>query len=90
MDQQQLETLFEFPCSFPIKTMAAKEVDLEKIVRTALAEVGVTLETVTLSTRESSGGKYLSVTATFIAQSKSQLDQLYQILSTHPEVKMVL
>jgi putative lipoic acid-binding regulatory protein len=90
MAQQQLETLFEFPCSFPIKAMAAKEVNLDQIVQTALTEVGVKVSEATLETRESSKGNFISVTATFTAESKEQLDRLYQILSTHPEVKMVL
>ncbi len=90
MAQQQLETLFEFPCQFPIKAMAAKDVALTDIVHAALAEVGVQADQVDLQTRESSGGNFVSVTATFTAESKDQLDKLYQILSTHPEVKMVL
>ena len=90
MAQQQLETLFEFPCQFPIKAMAHKEVQLMAIVRAALMEVGVNPDTAEMQVRESSGGKFLSVTAIFTAQSKTQLDQLYQILSTHPEIKMVL
>ncbi len=90
MAQQQLETLFEFPCQFPIKAMAGKEVALETIVRTALTDVGVNQDAIEIQARDSSGGKYQSVTAIFTAQSKEQLDQLYQILSTHPEIKMVL
>jgi putative lipoic acid-binding regulatory protein len=40
--------------------------------------------------RESSGGKYLGVTITVTATSREQLDNLYQALSTHPLVKVVL
>ena len=90
MSQQQFETFFEFPCQFPIKIMAHKEVLLMEIVSAALTTVGVNPEMAQMQTRESSGGNYVSVTATFTAQSKEQLDQLYQILSTHPEIKMVL
>ena len=37
-----------------------------------------------------SNGKYLSITATFTATSKEQLDALYRELSSHPMVKIVL
>ena len=43
-----------------------------------------------VTTRLSKGGKYIAVTATFQAQSRVQLDALYQELSTHEFVVMVL
>jgi putative lipoic acid-binding regulatory protein len=44
----------------------------------------------TLELRASSGGKYLSVTATVRATSRAQLDALYRALTRHPLVKVVL
>ena len=41
-------------------------------------------------TRLSSGGKYLAVTVTFVAESREQLDALYRELSAHPRVVMLL
>lgn len=90
MSQQQLETIFEFPCQFPIKIMGNKAVDLTKIVLAALSSVGVDAKHAEIETRESSGGTYLSVTALFKAESKEQLDTLYQLLSSNPDIKMVL
>lgn len=90
MSQQQLETLFEFPCQFPIKIMGNKSADLKNIVLAALKSVGVDPKLAEIETRESSGGTYLSVTALFKAESKEQLDKLYQSLSSHPDIKMVL
>ncbi|HEY4723266.1 MAG TPA: DUF493 domain-containing protein [Anaerolineae bacterium] len=43
-----------------------------------------------MTSRTSNGGKYLSVTATFIADSREQLDGLYQELSDHARVLMLL
>ena len=40
--------------------------------------------------RESSSGRYLSLTLTVNATSKEQLDNLYRSLSGHPLVKVVL
>jgi putative lipoic acid-binding regulatory protein len=43
-----------------------------------------------LETRESAGGKYLSLTFTVRATSREQLDELYRTLSSHPMAKVVL
>jgi putative lipoic acid-binding regulatory protein len=40
--------------------------------------------------RPSSGGKYLSVTVTFEATSKDQLDAIYQDLTDHERILMSL
>ncbi len=90
MSQQQLETLFEFPCSFPIKVMAEQGAPLQDIVSQALTDVGIDASRVQMQTRASSSGRYLSITAIFTAESKEQLDRLYQLLTAHPEIKMVL
>ena len=44
----------------------------------------------TMEMRASSGGKYVSLTCTINAISKTQLDALYVELSGHPMVKFVL
>jgi putative lipoic acid-binding regulatory protein len=43
-----------------------------------------------VSSRLSSNGKYRSVTATFTAHSREQLDALYRELSGHEQVLMLL
>ena len=40
--------------------------------------------------RPSKNGKYVSVTVTFEAQGKEQLDELYRELSAHERILMVL
>jgi len=49
-----------------------------------------TFDASAIELRESKGGKYLGVTITVTATSRDQLDALYQTLSTHPMVKVVL
>jgi putative lipoic acid-binding regulatory protein len=44
----------------------------------------------TVEMRASSGGKYVSLTCTVNATSKTQLDNLYRELTAHPLVKVVL
>jgi uncharacterized protein len=41
-------------------------------------------------TRASSGGKYLSITATFQAESREQLDRIYRELNSNRLVLMTL
>lgn len=43
-------------------------------------------EKVTYHSRKSSGDKYISITATFSAESKEQLDAIYRELNGHPLV----
>ena len=89
-DVSAQETLFEFPCAFPLKIMglthdALAQTVLEVVVRHAPDFVAATMEM-----RASSGGKYLSLTCTINATSKAQLDALYRELCAHPLVKVVL
>jgi len=43
-----------------------------------------------VTTRNSKGGKYMSVTIVMTAQSRTQLDALYTELTGHERVTMVL
>lgn len=90
MAQQELHSLFQFPCAFPIKIMGEKEVDLMNIVKQAFVDEHIDLTGSEINERESAGGKYLSITVIFTAQSREQLDKLYQRLTKIPEIKMVL
>lgn len=90
MAQQELETLFQFPCAFPIKIMGDKDTDLLNAVKKAFADENIDLKGSEINTRDSSNGKYLSITVIFTAQSKEQLDSLYQRLTKLSDVKMVL
>ncbi len=84
------ETLLEFPCQFPIKAMGKARPDLDVIVlERVLPHVDSILEGA-VKIRESKGGKYLAVTVTIEATSRSQLDAIYQSLTDCPEILMVL
>ena len=48
------------------------------------------LDPASIAQRDSSGGKYISLTITITATSREQLDDLYRALSSHPMVKVVL
>jgi putative lipoic acid-binding regulatory protein len=82
------DTLFEFPCRFPIKAMGRSIIGIEttivEIVRRHTEETDI----VSVRTRLSSAGKYIGVTITITARSKAQLDAIYMDLTAHPDVLM--
>ena len=86
-DQQ--ETLFEFPCDFPLKIMGKAEDAFAQAVLDIVVRHAPDFDAATMEMRASSGGKYVSLTCTVIATSKPQLDALYQDLTSHPLVKVV-
>ena len=79
--------LLEFPCRYEIKAMgrcdALFETRVHDIVGRHLGGVPI-VHTVT---RESSGGRYVSVTCTIEAISRQQLDSIY--LDLHSEVDVL-
>ncbi len=80
--------LLKFPCDFSIKVMGKATDNFELLVVEIVRRHDLKENAVTL--RRSSNGKYLSVTVSFIAQSRKQLDALYTELSGHERVTMVL
>ena len=83
------DTCFTFPCVFPLKVMGLNngqfEAAVQAVIKKHLHDAPVTFES-----RPSSSGKYLSVTATFTATSREQLDALYRELNAHELVVMTL
>jgi len=83
------ETLLEFPTAFPIKAMGRQSDDFRQtIVETVAVHAEFHAEN---DVREqcSSNGNFISVTVTFTAESKAQLDAVYQALHDHELVLMV-
>ena len=80
----------EFPCTFPIKVMGywAEDFDLlvTQIVRRHVDDLGEGA----VRSRESRGGRYLSITVTIEARSREQLDALYRDLTAERRIVMVL
>lgn len=79
----------QFPCSFPVKVMGHNSEAFSSAIR-VIVERHATVDDISYSSQPSSGDKYLSITATFTAQSKEQLNALYQELNDHELVLMTL
>jgi len=84
------ETVFEFPCQFPIKVIGKDQDDFEAFVLEIVRRHVSNLEDGAVAARPSSGGKYISITVTFMAESREQLDNIYRELSSHKRVLMLL
>jgi uncharacterized protein len=84
------ETLLEFPCAFPLKIMGMAQNNLAQEVLAVIHRHAPDYDGKTMEMRASSSGKYVSLTCTINAQSKTQLDELYRALTSHPLVKVVL
>lgn len=90
LSRSELSDPFQFPCEFPLKVIGLRTDDFAQTVLDILLQSVPDFAPEGLAMRASSGGKYLSLTCTFSAHSREQLDGLYQALSRHPAVTMVL
>jgi hypothetical protein len=79
-----------FPTDFPIKIMGLNDLEFEPRIVEAVRLHAPDLDLTTLEVRQSSGGKYVSLTLTVRARSRAQLDAIYQAVTSHPLVKVVL
>ncbi len=84
------KSLIEFPCQFPIKVMGKAEVDFDSLVVGIIRKHAPDIADCTVSTRTSSGGRFLAVTVTVDAQSREQLDNIYRELTANEKVLMAL
>lgn len=89
-DDPRRDSLIEYPCRFPIKVMGANVNGFVAAVTHVAEQHDPTFDAATVELRNSSSGHYLGVTLNILATSRAQLDGLYQALSSHPMVKVVL
>jgi uncharacterized protein len=80
----------KFPCEYPVKVIGRDEAGFFEFVTELVSRhvPGLTLDSFT--SRRSGGGKYLSISVTFIAQSRAQVDALYLDLGADPRVLVAL
>ena len=84
------DTLFEFPTEYPLKVAGKNVPGFEKTVIEIVTRHVLDFDHATVTARESKGGKYLAVSVSFVAQSKAQLDALYQDLTDHVDIVWAL
>jgi putative lipoic acid-binding regulatory protein len=84
------DSLLEFPCSFPVKVFGADTPEFEALISHIIRRHVAETAKPAFSRRSSRGGRYVSITVTFIASSREQLDALYAELSGNPQILMAL
>lgn len=90
MADEDKTTLLEFPCRFPIKAIGKNSEAFENVVLDiVLAYAGIWQDEPVRSV-PSSAGKFVSVTVVVEAQSREQLDSIYQGLTDCEQVLMAL
>jgi len=85
-----MDTLFEFPCEFPLKVMGRRTDDFRSLVVGIVQKHAGAIDASKIEERPSKDGTYLSLTCTFTAQSREQLDALYRELTACERVMVVL
>jgi putative lipoic acid-binding regulatory protein len=89
-EANQEETLLEFPCKFPVKAMGRDEDGFEALVTTIVLAHAEMYTGEPVQTIPSGSGKFISVTVTIEAHSKTQLDRIYQDLTDCEQVLVAL
>lgn len=84
------ETLFEFPCDYPLKVMGRHSDDFRSLVLGIVQKHAGEVNPEAIVERPSKDGTYLSLTFTFRADSKAQLDALYRELTSCERVLVAL
>ncbi|MFA5959152.1 MAG: DUF493 domain-containing protein [Tatlockia sp.] len=83
-------SLIEFPCHFPIKIIGTNTAlfaqEIAEIARRHFPDLAEDA----IGCQESQKGNYLSITVTVFVSNQQMLDALYQDLTGHPDIKMVL
>jgi hypothetical protein len=84
------ESLIEYPSDFPIKVMGATHDDFAATIVELVLAHDPTFHSGRMEVRPSGKGNYTGLTVTVRATSRAQLDALYQALSGHHMVKIVM
>ncbi len=84
------QTLIRFPCDFPLKVIGRLENDFANDIVAIILRHAPNFDSAAITMRPSRNANYISLTCTIHAESKQQLDNLYQDLSVHPRVLMAL
>ncbi|OGT25819.1 MAG: hypothetical protein A3I77_00140 [Gammaproteobacteria bacterium RIFCSPLOWO2_02_FULL_42_14] len=84
------ETAIPFPCDFILKIMGRADGDFEKKALAIVTKHFPRLDPAHIEKKFSKDKNFLSLSITVFAESKMQLDALYQELSHEKSILMVL
>ncbi|WP_101927422.1 MULTISPECIES: DUF493 family protein [Luteimonas] len=81
---------FQFPGVFELTAMGPAEAGLDTEIPTLLQAAGIEVLHETVTSRASSGGRFVSIKLSFRATSRAQYDAAHEALRAHPEVRWTL
>ncbi len=84
------KALIEFPCEFPIKIMGRMHDDFVQTMANLLMRLDTAFKPEKIVMRPSAKNNYLAITAYVYALDQTHLNNIYQALTQHPMVMMVL
>jgi len=84
------EDPLHFPMRFPVKAMGKAEDSLVELVVSLVQPLVDDFENADVESKDSGKGRFRSVTITFTARSRDQLDDIYRALSGHERILYVL
>ena len=84
------ESLIEFPCNFIIKVTGVMKDNFTQSIIEEINKVDKTFNASKIEIRPSQKGNYIGLTCNVLVNSKSDLDQIYQHLSSHPDTRFVI
>jgi len=90
MTPENKESLFKFPCDFTIKVFGMANDEFEAAVFGIVHKHAPNVSDRVIQSNNSENGKYRALSITIHAESKEQLDRIYQDLSASPFVLMAL
>jgi putative lipoic acid-binding regulatory protein len=86
----QDDTVWEFPCEFPIKVMGRAGENFKALIIELVSKHVSDLDESKITAMASKQGNYISLTVTITATSKEQLDRIYLELNANDAVLMTL
>lgn len=84
------DSLFNFPCAFPLKVMGRRTDDFRSIALGIVQKHVGFVDAANIEERPSKDGSYIGLTFNFTAESREQLDALYRELTSCERVLIVL
>ena len=83
-------TVMEYPCDFPIKAMGISCEDFDAIIVNIINKHVDDIKEGAVTSKQSSTGKFTSITVIIQATSQDQVEAIYQELKVHKQVHYVL
>ncbi len=80
----------EFPCSYPVKVMGDAHPEMHEHVLQVMETHAPGFDRSEITIRDSSKGRWQSITVVITATGKPQLSAIFEDLKTSSRVKMVL